>query len=1166
MNGPHALRTARVWPIRAYLLALMISVALPLIALICFLIFSEVRSAVNMAGDRSLEVAETVARRAERFLAESEAVMTGLARRPGIRAMDPSRPDPVIATFQNQTALYPQFANLLVVDLSGRVIQSGVAQREGSLTSVADTQWFLDARKKGGYLVGDPFVGAITHKWVSVLGYPIRNDAGTVIGLLALPIDLAWYQAEVNTAGAPKSAVVTIVDRQGFVIARSSDTGRWVGRKMKGNEIVDLALAGKRGKVRARGLDGVDRFYGFTTIPTAGWRVYAGIPAEEVFAPIKGLALRGALFLGLVVILVTLLCVRIARTIALPVQHLAGAAAAVAAGALESRARLEGPAEIAAVARQFNEMLDIMSFAQSDLRTSEGRLTGIITSAMDAIITVDAGQRIVLFNAAAEKMFSIPAAEALGGPIDRFIPDRFRARHRDDLERFRESAVSTRTMGVLGAISGLRATGEEFPIEASISRVEVRGASLATVIIRDITVRVQQERALARGNRLYAVLTHINQAIVRATSREELFDEVCRVLVEQGEFRTAWIGWHDPETHMLVPAGMAGGSAASISVRADEPEGRGPTGTAFREGRPQICNRLLEDASTALWAAEAERLGLQAAAVFPIRSMNEIVGTLSVYAAAADHFQESEVALLEEAAADISFALDNLTRSEQRRTAERARKDAEKRLRLVVDNMAQGLMVFTPDKQVLEWNPAALRIQGFSSEQEARRMLPELAGLFDVSTMDGRLLPPEEHPVGRVLRGETMENVVVKVTRRDTGHTRVVSMSGSMLLREDAGPLALITMNDITERVEARAELDRSEKKARTVLSSLTEGVVFIHSGGKVELMNHAVERILGRQSGELDERKKHLLLQIVRSDGSLFPPDERPATIAQRENQSVRGVEMGVPRADGSLVWVSVNAEPVRDESGVATGVVVSLVDITGRRDMEATLKLSHQRLQALAKKLLFVQEAERRQIARELHDEIGQVLTAAKINLQSLQRFPDPAELSQRLDDSVRIVDRALGQVRSLSLKLHPAILDDLGLAAAVRWLADQHALRAGVLLTVTDEIGGARFDPALEIACFRIIQEALNNIVKHARASAVTIDLREADGVLHLRVRDDGQGFDVAKGRERARRGASLGILSMEERATLASGRVEWQSQAGEGTEVHAWFPGSSQEGPP
>ncbi len=155
------------------------------------------------------------------------------------------------------------------------------------------------------------------------------------------------------------------------------------------------------------------------------------------------------------------------------------------------------------------------STAHDALRDSEARLEGIIASAMDAIISIDSRQRIVLFNPAAEKMFGVSTEQALGERIDRFIPDRFRLAHRAHVAAFGQTGVSTRHMGALGKVSGLRATGEEFPIEASISQVEVAGEKIFTVILRDITER---EAAEAELNAAQEKLSHYTEDLQKTVA------------------------------------------------------------------------------------------------------------------------------------------------------------------------------------------------------------------------------------------------------------------------------------------------------------------------------------------------------------------------------------------------------------------------------------------------------------------------------------------------------------------------------------------------------------------------------------------------------------------------------------------------------------------------
>lgn len=161
-----------------------------------------------------------------------------------------------------------------------------------------------------------------------------------------------------------------------------------------------------------------------------------------------------------------------------------------------------GDDEVGQLAATFNRMLDRLAEAERQTNESRARLSGIIDSAMDAIISVDSRQVVRLFNGAAEKMFGCPAAQAVGQPLDRFIPARFRASHRRDVEAFGRTGATARAMGRLTPLTALRADGQEFPIEAAISHVEVAGEQLFTVILRDITARIRAEEEIRQMNEL----------------------------------------------------------------------------------------------------------------------------------------------------------------------------------------------------------------------------------------------------------------------------------------------------------------------------------------------------------------------------------------------------------------------------------------------------------------------------------------------------------------------------------------------------------------------------------------------------------------------------------------------------------------------------------------
>lgn len=214
--------------------------------------------------------------------------------------------------------------------------------------------------------------------------------------------------------------------------------------------------------------------------------------------------------------------------------------------------------------------------------------------------------------------------------------------------------------------------------------------------------------------------------------------------------------------------------------------------------------------------------------------------------------------------------------------------------------------------------------------------------------------------------------------------------------------------------------------------------------------------------------------------------------------------------------------------------------------------------RLQALSQQLLTAQEAERRHIARELHDEIGQSLSALKINLQGIQRRADAASVATQIEDSVAIAERVLQQVRTLSLDLRPSLLDDMGLEIALNWYLHRLAERAGWNAHLEARLKDERMPAEIETVCFRVVQEALTNVMRHAQATQVQIKLYQSTEGLELVILDNGVGFDVSAARQRAAQGGSLGLLGIPERVGLVGGRVSIFSTPGQGSEIRATFP--------
>lgn len=216
---------------------------------------------------------------------------------------------------------------------------------------------------------------------------------------------------------------------------------------------------------------------------------------------------------------------------------------------------------------------------------------------------------------------------------------------------------------------------------------------------------------------------------------------------------------------------------------------------------------------------------------------------------------------------------------------------------------------------------------------------------------------------------------------------------------------------------------------------------------------------------------------------------------------------------------------------------------------------------LHQVSLRLVNAQEEERRRISRELHDELGQALTALKINLEvGRHALPAdaPAKLKESLTEAARLAVQTMESARNLSLELHPAILDDLGLIAALRWEIDRYEQRTGQTVQLKATLPEIKLLPELEITIYRVIIEALTNIARHAQASQISIALQQQAGQILVIIQDDGLGFEAEQWQQSPSRRQSLGLVSMRERAELLGGGLVVRSQPGQGTQVRMHLP--------
>jgi len=339
-------------------------------------------------------------------------------------------------------------------------------------------------------------------------------------------------------------------------------------------------------------------------------------------------------------------------------------------------------------------------------------------------------------------------------------------------------------------------------------------------------------------------------------------------------------------------------------------------------------------------------------------------------------------------------------------------------------------------------------------------------------------------------------------------------------------PLYHTAMTDITERKHAVEALRESEERFRQIAENIND-VFFLANprGDRILYLNSAVERLWGFSAETLYRDPQSWLQMVHEADR------KRLRRALQRRKPTVPcDVEFRIRRPAGAVRWIHVRGFPICDAEGRVYRFAGIAADVTAHRAAAESLQRSHERMRKLALHLESVREEERKRIAREIHDDLGALLLAIKMDLEAVRKALSAGkpQTAAVMDDTVARVDMAIEAVRAIATDLRPSILDHLGVAAAVEWQAQNVERRTGIKCDI--EIAGGKdelnVDPDRATAIFRIVQEALSNVVRHSEATHVKIVLHERAGNVDLRITDNGKGIE-AEGASDLRKWGLIGI---------------------------------------
>jgi PAS domain S-box-containing protein len=526
---------------------------------------------------------------------------------------------------------------------------------------------------------------------------------------------------------------------------------------------------------------------------------------------------------------------------------------------------------------------------------------------------------------------------------------------------------------------------------------------------------------------------------------------------------------------------------------------------------------------------------------------------------------------------------------------------SEIRYRRLFETAHDGVLLVDPATgKIVEANPFMTRLLGYSRDQLVGKELFEIGLLKDaVASREMFRKLKRKHEV-------RYEDLPLESRRGRHQEVEVVAN----LYQEDGRAIIQCNIRDITERKQVEAALHASEERYRMLFELGPMAIYSCDAAGVVQQFNKRAVELWGRRpvAGDTDERFCGSF-RLFNASGKIMPHDQTPVAAVLCGKMAVaRDLEAMIERPDGTRITVIVNIRPLKNQRGAITGAINCFYDITERKAaaeaqqriavlaasneelvleiaqrkaVESALKksehhysqlldksdLMQEQLRQLSRQILLAQEDERKRISRELHDVIAQTLTGINVRLTALKKAAaiNTRHLDRDIARTQRLVEKSVNIVHEFARELRPAVLDDLGLIPALHSFVKLFSKRTRLHVHLTAFAGVEQLDIAKRTILFRVAQEALTNVARHAHASRAAVSIEQLPGSISMRIHDDGKSFQVervlnSKGSQR------LGLLGMRERVEMVGGTFGVESAPGKGTTIQVNIPFAKVPPPP
>jgi two-component system cell cycle sensor histidine kinase/response regulator CckA len=553
---------------------------------------------------------------------------------------------------------------------------------------------------------------------------------------------------------------------------------------------------------------------------------------------------------------------------------------------------------------------------EAALSRSQARFALLLDHANDAILFIGADGQILDANKRAETLYGYRREELLGLSIRDLRSDAARGAILDQF------AGAASPGGYVFRTTHLRKNGSTFSVEVSSRLAELDGGRALLSIVRDLSEREAAEEQIRFLNRLLRAVTEINELLVRERDIDRMLAQACRIAVEHGRFRMAWVGMANFEAGEVRPVAAAGfeeGYLEEVRIRCDDsPEGRGPTGTAIREGRAVVVNDWEVAESVDPWREAGQRRFFRSSAAFPIAVDGQVWGAFSVYSEERNVFAPEIVSLLNELAQDLGFALEHAEGEARRARAESALRDSEGRFRTLIEKSADLLVVLDSRGTITFAGPSATDVLGFPPEEMVGVGAFAFIHPDDVDRVQTQFRGLRDHAgaAGRVeLRA-----------RHRNGSWRVLDAVQRSLFHVPGVEGMVVNARDVTERKDVEAAVRESEERYHRLVDTMQDVVFTVSLTGTLTSLSAAFERITGWSCGEW----------IGRPFAELVHPDDVPRALdafAKVLGERSPGLfDLRIKARDGS--WLEGEFSGVQlIENGTVVGGLGTVRDVTQRR-----------------------------------------------------------------------------------------------------------------------------------------------------------------------------------------------------------------------------------------